>query len=64
MADVPRVQADGRRAGVTGTPTFFLGVADPDGGTVRALRVLKGALPYPSFRDAIESLLALAPPRR
>jgi protein-disulfide isomerase len=49
---------DGRRAGVTGTPGFFLGVTEPNDPKVKVLRVIKGAQPYASFKDAIESLLS------
>jgi protein-disulfide isomerase len=49
---------DGRRAGVTGTPGFVLGVTEPNDPKVKVLRVIKGAQPYTSFRDAIESILS------
>jgi len=42
-------------AGVRATPTFFLGVVD--GGTVKATRVIRGALPYPVFKAALDELL-------
>ena len=50
--------ADGQKAGITGTPGFFLGVTEPNDPKVKALRVLKGAQPYASFKDAIDSLLS------
>jgi protein-disulfide isomerase len=50
--------ADGHRAGVQGTPTFFLAVSEPDDSTVTAVRVIRGAQPYPAFKEAIDSLLA------
>jgi protein-disulfide isomerase len=46
----------GQAAGVRGTPTFLLGVVDGD--TVKATRMIRGALPYPAFKSAIDSLLA------
>ena len=49
---------DGQKAGVTGTPAFFLGVTVPNDPTVKVIRVLKGAQPYTSFKDAIDSLLS------
>jgi protein-disulfide isomerase len=58
-AKVRRDLADGAKAGVTGTPAFFLGVAD--GATVKVVRVIKGAQPLASFKEAIDS--ALAAPR-
>jgi protein-disulfide isomerase len=50
--------ADGQQAGVTGTPAFFLGVADGNDGKVKVLRTLKGAQAYPAFQAAIDGLLA------
>lgn len=48
---------EGSKAGVTGTPSFFLGLTEPNGSEVKALRALRGAQPYPQFKEAIESLL-------
>lgn len=50
--------ADGQQAGVTGTPAFFIGVADGNDGKVKVLRTLKGAQAYPAFQAAIDGLLA------
>jgi len=49
---------DGQRAGVTGTPGFFLGVTGSNDPKVKILRVLKGAQPYASFKEAIDTLLS------
>ena len=49
--------SEGRAAGIRGTPTFFVGVPDSNGKTVRAVRVITGAHPFESFRDAIEAVL-------
>ena len=59
-AKVRRDLADGAKAGVTGTPAFFLGVAD--GATVKVVRVIKGAQPLASFKEAIDSALAAQKP--
>jgi protein-disulfide isomerase len=48
--------ADGAKAGVNGTPAFFLGVAD--GASVKVTRVIKGAQPFASFKEAIDAALA------
>ena len=53
--------ADGRAAGVSSTPAFFIGVTTPGDGPVRALVALKGAKPYEEFKDAIDKLLAERP---
>lgn len=50
--------AEGRRAGVRGTPTFFLGLTQPNDSKVKALRVIRGAYPYSTFQQAIDSLLS------
>lgn len=49
---------DGQRAGVRGTPSFFFGVAAPDGTTVKALRRITGAVPYAAFKETIDGLLS------
>jgi protein-disulfide isomerase len=54
---VRRDMAVGSRAGVTGTPAFFLGVAQKDG-SVRVLKKLTGAQPFTSFKLAIDGLLS------
>ena len=53
---IRRDLSEGRRAGVRGTPSFFLGFAEP-GGKVRVMRILRGAHPYGAFRQVIEELL-------
>ena len=56
-AKVRKDLADGRQAGVTGTPAFFLGITEPNDTKVKALRALKGAQPYARFKEVIDSLL-------
>lgn len=55
-AKVRKDLADGTKVGVTGTPAFFIGVAD--GATVKVTRTIKGAHPYASFKEAIDAVLA------
>lgn len=52
----------GAAAGVTGTPTFLVAKAAPAAKEIRATRVIVGAQPYGTFRDALEALLA--PPEK
>ncbi len=53
--------ADGAKAGVRGTPTFFLGLTDPEDATkIRAVKALRGAQPYALFKQAIDELVAEA----
>ncbi len=56
---VARDLKDGANGGVRGTPSFFLGVSDPnDPGKFRATRMLRGAQPYGAFKQAIDQLIA------
>ena len=48
----------GIAAGVTGTPTFFIGPLDADGTSMRAGSIITGAQPYRVFKRALDSLLA------
>jgi protein-disulfide isomerase len=50
--------ADGRAAGVTGTPAYFLGLTDSDESRLRVTKMIRGAKTYAFFKDAIETLLA------
>jgi protein-disulfide isomerase len=49
--------AEARRLGITGTPTFLLGVPGEDG-KVAVRRRINGAAPLSVFRSAIEELLS------
>lgn len=56
-----RIQQDiseGRRAGVSGTPTFFLGLTPSNGAKMQAVTVLRGAQSLAAFKQAIDRLLA------
>ena len=50
--------ADGQKAGVTGTPTFFLGITGPNNSKVKVLAVIEGAKPYAAFKAAIDNALS------
>ena len=54
---VRRDLAEGAKAGVRGTPTFFLGVVEADN-RVRVTRVIRGARPIDAFKTAIDAALA------
>ena len=56
-AGIRKDMVEGRKAGVRGTPTFFIGLTDPDGSKVRTTRRIKGARPYSDFKQALDSLL-------
>ncbi len=57
-AAVRNDQSEAANAGVTGTPTFFVGRGRPGESTMRAQRVINGAQPYRVFEQTIERLLA------
>lgn len=49
--------ADGLKAGVNQTPTFFLGLTEPNSPKVKVLTVITGAKPYAVFKAAIDNAL-------
>jgi protein-disulfide isomerase len=55
--NVRKDMADGQKAGVTGTPAFFIGVTQPNG-SIKVVNAMKGAQPYAAFKDAIDNALA------
>lgn len=57
-AQVRRDLTDGETAGVRGTPTFFLGVMEASGSTVKVVRVIRGAQPFSAFKATIDAVLA------
>jgi len=52
------VIGEGQRAGVQGTPSFFLALTEPNDGMVKAVMTIRGAQPYAAFKQAIESHLS------
>ena len=51
----------GRRAGITATPSFIIGRVERDG-NVRGLRMVAGAVPYTTIRAAVESITSFKAP--
>ncbi len=49
--------SEGQKAGVRGTPTFFIGVSEGEDTKIKALKVIRGAKPYIEFKQAFDSLL-------
>ena len=50
--------AEGQKAGVRGTPTFFIGMTNPNSLSVKVLKMVRGAQAYPNFQQVLDSLLA------
>ena len=57
-ADINRDIADATAAGITGTPTFLVGVIQPGDGRVKVIKKLVGAKPYAEFKAALDGALA------
>jgi protein-disulfide isomerase len=51
-------QTESDRVGATSTPSFFIAVLTPGNSQARAVRMIRGAHPYPTFKAAIDSVLA------
>jgi protein-disulfide isomerase len=49
--------AEGRKAGVRGTPTFFVGVTDPKSSKVKLVRLIRGAQGFSTFKTVMDGLL-------
>ena len=54
--------AEAQKVGVQATPSFLLGVAEPDGSRVKVVKMIAGAHPYTVFKEAIDSLLSSEKP--
>jgi len=60
-AQIKADQAEGRKLGISGTPSFVVGLTDPDDpATVHLTKFIRGAQPYASFAAAIDELLESA----
>jgi predicted DsbA family dithiol-disulfide isomerase len=57
-AKVRSAMSAGEQAGVRGTPTFFVGLTEPNSPNLKAVRRIVGAQPYAAFKAAIDDLLA------
>ena len=55
--EINKDMAEGKEAGVSGTPSSLLGLVQDDGKSVKAVDIVKGAQPYAAFKAAIDKLL-------
>jgi len=60
-AAIRRDLAEGQKAGVNGTPAFFLAYTDPKSSKVTTEVRITGAQPFSAFKEAIDKLLAEKP---
>ncbi len=56
-ARIRKDMAEAQDLRINGTPTFFLGVTDPNSSQIKGTRLV-GAQPYQAFKDVIERLLS------
>jgi protein-disulfide isomerase len=54
---VTQAMTEGSRDGVTGTPTFFIGLVGTNSASVNVVKVIVGNKPYDAFKTALDSLL-------
>jgi protein-disulfide isomerase len=59
-ADIKKDIADAGSAGISGTPTFLVGIVQPGDEHVKVVRKLVGAKPYTEFKAAVDSVLTTA----
>ena len=60
-AGAPRIRqdvADSERVGARGTPIFYVGLSEPGSATIRAVRIIRGAHAFSTFKETIDGLLA------
>lgn len=60
-AKVQKDIADGKQAGTRGTPTFFLGMTEPQKSEIKAIKRIVGAQSFDNFKQAIDELLSQKP---
>jgi len=58
-AEIRQAMKAGSALGISGTPTFVIGVVESDD-KVKVVKVITGAKPYLAFKDAIDGALAVA----
>ncbi len=60
-AQIRKDMAEAQKAGLTGTPAFFLAYTDPKSAKVKTVTRMVGAQPYAAFKAAIDKLLVDQP---
>ena len=56
-AQIRQSSAEGRRAGFDATPVEIIGLTEGNGARVKVLKVISGAVPYPTVQATLESVL-------
>jgi protein-disulfide isomerase len=57
-AEIQKDIAEGKKAGVTSTPSFFIAVGPPNDPKVKAVKGIVGAKKYEVFKAALDDLQA------
>jgi len=56
--DIRKSAAEAQGIGIIGTPTFFVGVVEPNSDVISVKRTIPGAYPYLVFKSYLDELLA------
>lgn len=59
--DIKKDMAEAAKYGITGTPTTVIGLTEPNGSTIKVLKVLRGAKALAEFKEALDSLATAKP---
>jgi len=57
---IRKMMAQGGKAGVRGTPSLVVGIAEPNSTHVKVVKVVVGMQPFAGFKEAIDNALATA----
>lgn len=56
--EIRKDMEEGRKAGVRGTPSFFIGLTGPDESKMKATKMIRGAQGFSSFKSALDEILS------
>jgi len=56
--EIRKDMMEGQRTGVRGTPTFLIGIPEQGSLRMKALKRIRGAQPFPVFKEVLDSLLS------
>jgi protein-disulfide isomerase len=61
-AEIQKSIAEGKKAGITATPSFFIAVGQPSDPKVKAVKGIVGAKKYEFFKTALDGFLTTSNP--
>ncbi len=56
--EIRKDMEEGRKAGVRGTPSFFIGLTGTDDSRIKATKMIRGAQGFSTFKTAIDEILS------